>query len=49
MWWAIAFVSVMFMAFVFGVYVVHRTGSTKGLADVGKMVADIVRAFIGKG
>ncbi|WP_255363060.1 hypothetical protein [Mycobacterium sp. 1245805.9] len=42
MWFAITVIAVLMVAG----YVVHRTGSTRGLVDIGKMVAEIIRAFM---
>ena len=46
MWLAITIIAVVYPAVILAAFIVHRTGSTKGLVDVGKMVAQIIRAFI---
>lgn len=45
MWLAISIVAVVGEVLIFAAYVVHRTGSTGGLADIGQMVANIIAAF----
>jgi hypothetical protein len=45
MWLAISTIAVVVPTLILAAFIVHRTGSTKGLVDVGKMVAQIITAI----
>jgi nicotinamide riboside transporter PnuC len=45
MWLAIITIAVVMPTLILAAFIAHRTGSTKGLVDVGEMVAQIITAI----